>query len=171
MSTVLYRGVCVQPVCKLFSINKSVEVFFPQPSKTNYNVGESVSVYCLYGRVHYNKRTIMTFNCTDGGRWDSTPAVSKCYNVTAIPVNTSRYRIHINGSSISQMPHVNSSLSMILESSSFQRQLAVSFPLDSKSLWFVDTEMFQMAVKHEIYSHVLHLGGMTPQTLKRADLQ
>ncbi|KAI6227261.1 Sushi domain-containing protein [Aphelenchoides fujianensis] len=62
-----------------------MEIFFPQPNKTVYRVGESVAVYCLYGRVHENNKTLMNFNCTSGGRWDSTAAEKRCYDVADLP--------------------------------------------------------------------------------------
>ncbi|CAD5233934.1 unnamed protein product [Bursaphelenchus xylophilus] len=85
--------------CILFDIDKSRETFFPTATKTVYSPGESVQVFCLYGRVHSNGKTIMQFNCTSSG-WDSTASVLTCAD-TASGAGTAVTNQNSHGATVS----------------------------------------------------------------------
>ncbi|KAI6181862.1 hypothetical protein M3Y98_00874900 [Aphelenchoides besseyi] len=77
--------------CQLFNIDSSTEMFFPQPTKQLFNQGESVNVYCRFGRVHLNGKTSMPFTCTSNGEWNDTAGTQKCSlptNAQADPTTT-----------------------------------------------------------------------------------
>ncbi|KAI6171082.1 hypothetical protein M3Y97_01085200 [Aphelenchoides bicaudatus] len=86
-STTTGSTTTVTITCDLFSYSNVTQFIFPTPTRTIYNIGDFVNVYCRYGLVHPNGRTLARFNCTSTGDWDSTPGAYGC-NGTSLGLST-----------------------------------------------------------------------------------